>query len=72
MHFVDFATRPEEMNVVACQLADDIFFFTTRSLAPGTELRVWFSRQFVERLAFSAYRNVSHSGELLLSLTHDM
>ncbi|KAJ8385004.1 hypothetical protein AAFF_G00196700 [Aldrovandia affinis] len=67
MRYVNPARSPSDQNLVACQNAGDIFFYTIRPVEPQRELLVWYSSEFSERLRRSpsdgqqqhAHKNVS-------------
>ncbi|XP_023223820.1 PR domain zinc finger protein 1-like isoform X2 [Centruroides sculpturatus] len=60
MRYVNPAYSSEKQNLVACQVDQQIYFYTVRPILPNQELLVWYCREFAERL------NYPLTGELML------
>lgn len=60
MRYVNPAYSSENQNLVACQVNEQIYFYTIKPILPNQELLVWYCREFAERLNYPA------SGELML------
>ena len=60
MHYVNFSYNSSQQNLIACQIDSDIYFYTIKPIPPNTELLVWYSREYAERL------NVPKTGEEML------
>uniref|UniRef100_H3BCG1 PR domain zinc finger protein 1 n=1 Tax=Latimeria chalumnae TaxID=7897 RepID=H3BCG1_LATCH len=52
MRYVNPAHSLQEQNLVACQNGMDIYFYTVKPIPSSTELLVWYSREFLERLSY--------------------
>ncbi|XP_018022097.1 uncharacterized protein LOC108678240 isoform X2 [Hyalella azteca] len=52
MRFVNPAMSAHTQNLVACQHDGEIFFITTRTIQAGTELLVWYCKEFSQRLNY--------------------
>ena len=50
MRFVNPAHSESHQNLVACQIQQDIYFYTVRSIPADTELLVWYCKEFADRL----------------------
>ncbi|XP_054716949.1 PR domain zinc finger protein 1-like [Uloborus diversus] len=50
MRHVSPAYRLSEQNVVACQVNDEIYFYTFKPILPNQELLVWYCKEYAERL----------------------
>jgi hypothetical protein len=53
MALVEVAASAEEQNCMAYQLGINIFFNTTRDIAPGTPLKVWYAPKYAEKMGKS-------------------
>ncbi|XP_077538527.1 PR domain zinc finger protein 1 isoform X2 [Haemaphysalis longicornis] len=60
MRYVNPAYSSENQNLVACQVKQDIYFYTIKPIYPNQELLVWYCREFAERLSYPV------TGELML------
>ncbi|XP_037519436.1 PR domain zinc finger protein 1 isoform X1 [Rhipicephalus sanguineus] len=60
MRYVNPAYSSENQNLVACQVKQDIYFYTIKPIYPNQELLVWYCREFAERLSYPI------TGELML------
>ena len=60
MRYVNPAYSSESQNLVACQIRNQIFFYTLKPVMPNTELLVWYCKEFAQRL------NYPLTGELML------
>lgn len=47
------AQNEEEQNCIAYQLGINIYFNTTRDIAEGDELKVWYASQYAKKLGKS-------------------
>lgn len=68
MRYVNPAYSTASQNLVACQVREGIYFYTIKPILPHTELLVWYSKEFAQRL------NYPLTGELMLqkiSKSHD-
>jgi len=45
---------PESQNLVACQINDEVYFISSRQIAPNDELLVWYCKDFADRLQSTA------------------
>lgn len=54
MRNVRMASNKESQNLVACQMDNDIFFYTIRSIMPNTELLFLYSREYAQRMQLAA------------------
>ncbi|XP_055019792.1 PR domain zinc finger protein 1a [Boleophthalmus pectinirostris] len=52
MRYVNPAHCEADQNMAACQKGMDVYFYTTRAVAAGTELLVWYSREYAARLHY--------------------
>ena len=52
MRYVNPAQFSHHQNLVACQVNRDVYFYTIRSIPADTELLVWYSREFAQRLNY--------------------
>lgn len=59
MRFVSGAESVSGQNLVACQVNNQIYFYTVKAIMPDQELLVWYCKEFAERL------NYSVNGELM-------
>lgn len=59
MRFVSGAESVIGQNLVACQVNNQIYFYTVKPIMPDQELLVWYCKEFAERL------NYSINGELM-------
>lgn len=50
MRYVNFAFSTQQQNLIACQIGMDIYFYTIKTVPPNTELLVWFSEDYGERI----------------------
>ncbi|KAK0426514.1 hypothetical protein QR680_009748 [Steinernema hermaphroditum] len=50
MKYVQPATSMDAQNLVACQIDNDIYFYSIKAIKPSTELLFWFSREYAQRL----------------------
>ena len=50
MRYVNFAFSTQQQNLIACQIGIDIYFYTIKTVPPNTELLVWFSEDYGERI----------------------
>ncbi len=50
MRYVNPARSAAQQNLVACQVQQDIYFYTVRSIPPESELLVWYSKEFLDRI----------------------
>uniref|UniRef100_A0A915DRD9 SET domain-containing protein n=1 Tax=Ditylenchus dipsaci TaxID=166011 RepID=A0A915DRD9_9BILA len=50
MKNVKMATSREKQNLVACQMDNDIFFYSIKSIKPNSELLFWFSKEYAQRI----------------------
>lgn len=55
MRYVNFAFSSQQQNLIACQIGEDIYFYTIKTVPPNTELLVWFSEDYGERIHRSMY-----------------
>uniref|UniRef100_T1JP49 Uncharacterized protein n=1 Tax=Strigamia maritima TaxID=126957 RepID=T1JP49_STRMM len=62
MALVAPATGEEEMNLIAYQAKDDIFFSAVKQIKPGKELRVWYAPHYSRKMAVPATWEISNSG----------
>jgi len=53
MCLIQAAVTPAQQNLIAYQLGTSIYYSTTKDIAPGTELRVWYAPQYARRLGKS-------------------
>lgn len=53
MRFVRPADSYKEQNLVLVQQGQSLFFNTTRSINPKSELRVWYSQTYAEKWGLS-------------------
>ncbi|RWS31652.1 PR domain zinc finger protein 1-like protein, partial [Leptotrombidium deliense] len=60
MRYVNPAYSSESQNLVACQVRQQIYFYTIKPILPNQELLVWYCKEFAERL------NYPLTGELML------
>lgn len=60
MRYVNPAYSSESQNLVACQVRQQIYFYTIKPVLPNQELLVWYCKEFAERL------NYPLTGELML------
>ncbi|CAL1612052.1 unnamed protein product [Knipowitschia caucasica] len=60
MRFVNPAHCEPDQNMAACQNGMDVYFYTTRAVAAGAELLVWYCRDYAARLHYPA------SGEAMM------
>lgn len=44
------ARDPRSYNVVACQIKNSIYFYTSQTIEADTELVVWYCKQYEDRL----------------------
>ncbi|MBN3321414.1 PRDM1 protein, partial [Atractosteus spatula] len=61
MRYVNPAHSLHDQNLVACQNGKDVYFYTIKPVPPHSELLVWYSREFADRLHYPS------SGDLLFS-----
>ncbi|GMT27767.1 hypothetical protein PFISCL1PPCAC_19064, partial [Pristionchus fissidentatus] len=54
MKYVKRATASHTQNLVACQIDNDIYFYSIKPIAPSTELLFWYSRDYAIRLGVPA------------------
>ncbi|KHJ97785.1 zinc finger, C2H2 type [Oesophagostomum dentatum] len=52
MKFVNVAVTNETQNLVACQIENDIFFYSIKSIKPNSELTFWFSKDYSQKLNY--------------------
>ncbi|XP_003731041.1 zinc finger protein 93 [Strongylocentrotus purpuratus] len=52
MSYVQCARNEEEQNLEACQYYGQIYFRTTKCIEPGSELRVFYSKEYSESVGF--------------------
>ncbi|CAB3408213.1 unnamed protein product [Caenorhabditis bovis] len=52
MKYVCSADEDESQNLVAAQIANDIYFYSIKSISPNTELCFWFSRDYSRKLKY--------------------
>ncbi|KAF2355354.1 SET domain [Trinorchestia longiramus] len=52
MRYVNPAMSAQTQNLVACQHDGEIYFITTRTIQPDTELLVWYCKEFSQRLNY--------------------
>ncbi|XP_013782728.1 PR domain zinc finger protein 1-like, partial [Limulus polyphemus] len=64
MRYVNPAYSSESQNLVACQVRQQIYFYTIKQIAPKQELLVWYSKEFANRL------NYPSTGELMFETIH--
>lgn len=50
MALVQVATTTEEQNCMAYQLGINIYFNTTKDIAAGTPLKVWYAWKYAQKL----------------------
>lgn len=60
MRYVNAAFDSESQNLVACQIGQQIYFYTIKSILPNQELLVWYCKEFAQRL------NYPVSGQLMV------
>lgn len=60
MHYVNFSYSSGQQNLIACQIDYNIYFYTIKPIPPNTEILVWYSREYAERL------NIPRTGEEML------
>ncbi|KAI1731598.1 zinc-finger double domain-containing protein [Ditylenchus destructor] len=60
MRNVRMATNRDSQNLVACQMDNDIFFYTIKAIKPNTELLFWFSREYAQRMQMPINSNLSN------------
>uniref|UniRef100_A0A914HJ73 Uncharacterized protein n=1 Tax=Globodera rostochiensis TaxID=31243 RepID=A0A914HJ73_GLORO len=53
MRNVRMAESRESQNMVACQIDNEIYFYTIRSILPNTELLYLYSREYAQRMQLS-------------------
>uniref|UniRef100_A0A7E4VXC4 SET domain-containing protein n=1 Tax=Panagrellus redivivus TaxID=6233 RepID=A0A7E4VXC4_PANRE len=51
---VRMARTREEQNLVACQVDNDICFYSIKNIVPNTELLFWYSKEYAQRLQMPA------------------
>uniref|UniRef100_W5MC86 PR domain zinc finger protein 1 n=1 Tax=Lepisosteus oculatus TaxID=7918 RepID=W5MC86_LEPOC len=61
MRYVNPAHSLHDQNLVACQNGKDVYFYTIKPVPPHSELLVWYSREFADRLHYPS------PGDLLFS-----
>lgn len=52
MRYVNPAHTSKQQNLVACQIKQDIYFYTTKAIQPNTELLVWYCQEYARRLNY--------------------
>ncbi|KAL6731113.1 hypothetical protein Aduo_002019 [Ancylostoma duodenale] len=52
MKFVNVAVTNETQNLVACQMENDIYFYSIRSIKPNNELTFWFTKDYSQKLNY--------------------
>ena len=70
MCLVPTATSVEEQNLMAVQMGGDIYYITTKVIAPDTELRVWYAPHYARKVGRSVEPDGNTSG--MLSSTVDL
>ncbi|KFM76516.1 PR domain zinc finger protein 1, partial [Stegodyphus mimosarum] len=60
MRYVNPAYSTEGQTLVACQIKQQIYFYTCRPVLPNEELTVWYCKEFAQRLGYPL------TGELML------
>ena len=53
LRFVNCARHEEEQNMVAFQYKGEIYYRTFKHLYPGSELLVWYGREYAQELGIS-------------------
>ncbi|XP_041470218.1 histone-lysine N-methyltransferase PRDM9-like [Lytechinus variegatus] len=54
MSYVQSARNEQEQNLEACQYYGQIYFRTTKCIEPGSELRVFYSKEYSESIGFKS------------------
>nr|CEP16101.1 PRDM1B [Platynereis dumerilii] len=54
MRHVKSARQSAQQNLVACQIDQEIYFYTIKTIEAGTELQVWYCQEFAHRLGYPA------------------
>ncbi|KAI6208230.1 hypothetical protein M3Y96_00093200 [Aphelenchoides besseyi] len=54
MCFVKLAQKQESQNLIACQIDGEMYFYSIKSINPNTELLVWYSRDYAQRIQMPA------------------
>uniref|UniRef100_A0A914WU57 PR domain zinc finger protein 1 n=1 Tax=Plectus sambesii TaxID=2011161 RepID=A0A914WU57_9BILA len=52
MRFVNPACSKDSQNLVACQIDSDVYFYSVKPIEPNTELLVWYSRDYAQRINY--------------------
>ena len=47
---VRMAKNKAEQNMVACQIDNEIFFYTIKSIVPNSELLFWYSKEYAQKI----------------------
>lgn len=50
MRYVSPAYHLSSQNLVACQINEEIFFYTFKPILPNEELQVWYCKEYASRL----------------------
>uniref|UniRef100_A0AC35GW04 SET domain-containing protein n=1 Tax=Panagrolaimus sp. PS1159 TaxID=55785 RepID=A0AC35GW04_9BILA len=50
LKFVRMAKSRSEQNLIACQIENDIFFYTIKSIVPNSELLFWYSKEYAQKV----------------------
>uniref|UniRef100_A0A9J2PLG9 PR domain zinc finger protein 1 n=1 Tax=Ascaris lumbricoides TaxID=6252 RepID=A0A9J2PLG9_ASCLU len=50
MKFVNPAKSKDTQNLVACQVENEIYFYSVKPIKPNTELLYWYSRDYAQRI----------------------
>ncbi|XP_050391657.1 B lymphocyte-induced maturation protein 1 homolog isoform X2 [Patella vulgata] len=50
MSYVNMAFNNQHQNLIACQIDYNIYFYTNKPISPNTELLVWYSKEYAERV----------------------
>ncbi|XP_076308459.1 PR domain zinc finger protein 1-like [Tachypleus tridentatus] len=58
MRYVNPAYSSESQNLVACQVRQQIYFYSIKQIAPNQELLVWYSKEFAGRLNYPSTREL--------------
>ncbi|VDK51004.1 unnamed protein product [Anisakis simplex] len=50
MKYVNPAKSKDSQNLVACQVENEIYFYSVKPIKPNTELLYWYSRDYAQRI----------------------
>ncbi|VDN51050.1 unnamed protein product [Dracunculus medinensis] len=52
MKYVNPAKSKDSQNLVACQINNEIYFYSVKAIKPNSELLYWYSRDYARRINF--------------------